>query len=219
MMMVLLATVIIIPVYIFMILYYQPLILNFIRELFAKEHHASVVEVITQIRGIVQSYLRGLMIEMIIVATLNSIALLAIGVEYAILLGIIGAILNLIPYLGGLIAISLPMIVALVNQDVLHMFLVMGAYILIQFVDNNYLIPKVVASRVQVNALVSIIGVLLAGALWGVPGMFLSIPLLAVMKIICDHIDSLKPYGKLMGDTMPLASVVESFLRKGKPKT
>lgn len=212
------ATVIVIPVYMFMLLYYQPLLIQFMSRLFTKENHASVVDIMMQVQTIVQGYLRGLMIEMVIVAVLNSAALLAIGVEYAILLGIIGAVLNLIPYLGGIIAISLPMIVALVNQDPLHMFLVLGAYMLIQFIDNNYLIPKIVASKVQLNALISIIGVLVAGALWGIAGMFLSIPLLAVIKIVCDHVDYLKPWGYLLGDAMPLPSVVESFLKKGKEK-
>jgi predicted PurR-regulated permease PerM len=215
---VVIATVVVIPVYVFMILYYQPLILEFVRELFSKEYHASVVEIMTQIRNIIQGYLRGLMLEMLIMAVLNSVALLAIGVEYAILLGIIAAVVNIIPYLGGIVGTFLPMVVALVNQDPLHMFLVLGAFSLIQFIDNHYLVPKVVASKVQVNALISIIGVLVGGALWGIPGMFLSIPFLAVLKIICDHIDSLKAWGYLLGDRMPATAVVDSFLKKGKVK-
>ncbi len=215
---VILATIVIVPVYIFMLLYYQPLIIEFMRTFFAKDNHASVVDIITSIRTVVQGYLRGLMIELVIVAILNAIALLIIGVEYAILLGVLGAILNLIPYLGGIIAVTLPMVVALVNQDPLHMFLVLGAYALIQFTDNNFLIPKVVASKVEVNGLISIIGVLIGGMLWGIAGMFLSIPLLAVMKVVCDHIDYLKPWGNLLGDAMPSPYLVDSFLKKGKGK-
>ena len=215
---VMVAGAVILPVYIFMLLYYQPLILEFIRQLFSKEYHTSVAQIMAQIRTIVQSYLRGLMIEMVIVAVLNCIALLALGVEYAILLGIIGAVLNLIPYLGGIVAVLLPMIVAMVNQDPLHVFLVLGAYALIQFIDNNFLMPKVVASKVKVNALISIIGVLIGGALWGIAGMFLSIPLLAVIKIVCDHVDYLKPWGYLLGDTMPPLTIVETFMQKARVK-
>ncbi len=213
------AVLVIIPVYIFMLLYYQPLLMDFIRQLFSKQYHASVVDVIIKVRGAVQAYLRGLMIEAIIVAVMNSVALLLLGVEYAVLLGIIGAVLNVIPYLGGISAVALPMIVALVNQDPLHMLFVMGAYGVIQFIDNHYLIPKVVAGKVQVNALISVIGVIIGGAVWGFAGMFLSIPLLAVIKIICDHVEGLKPYSYLLGDTMPPPAVVDTFLHtKPKPK-
>jgi predicted PurR-regulated permease PerM len=213
------AGLVIIPVYIFMLLYYQPLLMDFIRQLFSKVHHAPVVDIMKQVRAAVQSYLRGLMIESVIVATLNVIALLLIGVDYAVLLGIIGGVLNIIPYLGGMAAVGLPMIVALVNQDVFHMLLVLGAYSLIQFIDNNYLLPKVVASKVQVNALISVVGVIIAGALWGIAGMFLSIPLLAVIKIVCDHIEELKPWGFLLGDTMPKPTVVDTFLHTPKQRT
>jgi predicted PurR-regulated permease PerM len=73
----------------------------------------------------------------------------------------------------------------------------------IQFLDNNIIVPRVVSSKVSVNALISILVVLLGGTLWGVSGMFLSIPFVAVLKIIFDRIDELKPWGKLLGDTMP----------------
>jgi predicted PurR-regulated permease PerM len=136
---------------------------------------------------------------MIIVATMNSVALLLLGVEYAILIGCIGAILNLIPYLGGIIAIALPVLMATVSNDGYSTQLgVIGAYIVIQFIDNNILVPRIVSSKVQI-----IIVVLLGNQLWGRSGMFLSIPFVAVLKIIFDRIDELKPWGKLLGDNIP----------------
>jgi len=155
----------------------------------------------------------GLLIEGLIVATLNSISLLIIGIDYAILLGLIGAILNVIPYIGGIIAVALPMIIALVTKSPTYALLVMAAYILIQFIDNHYLIPKIVASKVQINALVSVIVVLLGGALWGVPGMFLSIPLTAIIKVIFDHIEPLKPWGFLLGNNVPEAQKLSIIKR------
>ncbi len=80
---------------------------------------------------------------------------------------------------------------------------IIGAYAVIQFIDNNVLVPRIVSSKVKINALASILAVLLGGALWGFAGMFLSIPFVAVLKIIFDHIDSLKPWGKLLGDQIP----------------
>jgi predicted PurR-regulated permease PerM len=194
---------VLIPVYIFMILFYQPLLLEFIHRLFSADKHTDVNEVLTATKKIIRSYLIGLLIEGLIVAALNSIGLLIIGIDYAILLGIIGAILNVIPYIGGIIAVALPMLIALATKSPMYALLVLGAYILIQFIDNHYLIPKVVASKVKINALISVIVVLLGGALWGVPGMFLSIPLTAIIKVIFDHIEPLKPWGYLLGNNVP----------------
>jgi predicted PurR-regulated permease PerM len=197
---------VLIPVYIFMILFYQPLLLEFIHKIFNANVHADVNEVLRATKKIIRSYLIGLLIEGLIVATLNSVSLLIIGIDYAILLGFIGAILNVIPYIGGILGVALPMLIALATKSPSYMLLVMAAYILIQFIDNHYLIPKIVASKVKINALVSVIVVLLGGALWGVPGMFLSIPLTAIIKVIFDHIEPLKPWGFLLGNNIPSVS-------------
>ena len=136
-------------------------------------------------------------------ATLNTTALLILGIEYALLLGIIGALLNVIPYIGGLVAVAIPMIVALATKSSLVCVYILIIYYIIQLIDNNYIVPKIVASKVKINALFSIIVVIAGNALWGIPGMFLSIPLLAIVKLIFDHIEPLKPWGFLLGDTMP----------------
>jgi predicted PurR-regulated permease PerM len=203
------------PVYLFMILYYKPLLLEFIRKLFHSEHHIAVAEVLKNTKTIIQSYLVGLFFEMIIIAILNSMGLLLLGIDYAIILGISGAILNIIPYIGGIIAIALPMVIAFVTKDSLsYSLLVFVVYVCIQFIDNHFVIPKIVASRVQLNALISIVAVLIGGALWGIPGMFLSIPLTAILKVIFDHIDSLKPWGFLLGNIVPTATRFSSFPQK-----
>ena len=193
-----------IPVYVFMILFYQPIILDFIHRVFAESHQSQVSEIVRKIKTVIQRYLAGLVIEFVLVATLNSTALLILGIEYAILIGIIGALLNLIPYIGGLVAVALPIMIAVATKSsAWYALYVLAAYYFIQLVDNNYIVPKIVASKVKINALFSIIVVLAGNALWGIPGMFLSIPLLAIVKLICDHIEPLKPWGFLLGDTMP----------------
>lgn len=191
------------PVYIFMILFYKPLLLDFIGQLFPSEKHETVVHVLSQTKVLIQSYLVGLLLEASIVATMNCTVLLLLGVQYAILLGILGALLNVIPYIGGLIAMSLPIVVALTTKEPIYAAYVFGAYTLVQLIDNNVIVPKIVASKVKINALVSIVVVLLGGALWGIAGMFLAIPLTAIIKVVLDQIDPLKPFGFLLGDTMP----------------
>lgn len=195
---------VLIPIYIFMMLYYEPLFIEFMKRAFSKDKHSAVNEIIIESKSAMQKYLAGLLLEAVIVAVLNAAGLLWIGIEYAVLWGILGALLNIIPYIGGVIGVALPMMMALVTKDsYTPVLLVFVLHTVVQFIDNNLIVPKVVASRVQINALVSVVVVLFGGALWGVPGMFLSIPLIAVVKIICDRIDSLKPLGYLLGDTMP----------------
>lgn len=193
-----------IPVYIFLILFYEPLLLDFVRKLFGTENQSQVGEIVTKTKTVIQRYLVGLVIEAVIIAVLEIATLLILGIEYAILLGIIGALLNVIPYIGGLIAVALPMMIALATKDsAWYAVYILVIYYIIQLIDNNYIVPKIVASKVKLNALFSIIVVIAGNALWGVPGMFLSIPLLAIVKLIFDHVEPLKPWGFLLGDTMP----------------
>jgi predicted PurR-regulated permease PerM len=198
-----LLAVLLVPVYIFLFLYYKPLFLEFVARLFLSHQHTVVADVLVQTRTLIQSYLVGLLIETAIVAVANSAALFLIGIRYAILLGVIGAILNLIPYIGGIVAIALPMIIGFIDGNLTGVVLVLVSYIVIQIIDNNFLVPLVVASKVKVNAMVSIVVVLIGGAIWGMAGMFLSIPLTAIAKVIFDRVESLKPYGLIIGDTMP----------------
>ncbi|MGN6618609.1 MAG: AI-2E family transporter [Ilyomonas sp.] len=191
------------PVYVFMFLFYKPLLLDFVSRLFSGSQQQAVVEVLTETQILIQSYLVGLLVEAGIVATLNTVALLILGIDYAIVLGIIGALLNMIPYIGGIVAVALPMILAFATKSPLYAFLVLIAYIIVQFIDNNFIVPKIVASRVKINALVSIIAVFTGSALWGIPGMFLALPLTAILKVIFDRIEQLKPWGFLLGDVMP----------------
>jgi len=161
-----------------------------------------------------------LVIESIIIAILNTSALFALGIEYAILLGVIGALLNVIPYVGGLIAVALPMMVALATKSTgMYAFYVLILYYIIQLIDNNIIVPLIVSSKVKINALFSIIVLFAGNALWGILGMFLSIPLLAVAKVIMENITPLKPWGFLLGDVSTTkTSAINPIIKKIKDK-
>ena len=191
-----------IPVYIFLLFLYQRRLVDFLTQVFSGHRQDSgVAEVLRESKATIQSYMVGLLIEASIVATLNTTGLLIIGVPYALLLGVIGALLNFIPYIGGLIAIALPMLMAFVTMPSYgYALAVVAVYITIQFVDNHFLIPRIVASKVKVNALVAIVGVLVGNAIGGVAGMFLALPVIAILKIVFDRIQPLKPWGMVLGD-------------------
>ncbi len=208
-----------VPVYIFLMLYYQPLLIEFIRRLFAKSDQSQVSELITQTKTVIQRYLVGLIIEAIIIAIMDSVGLLILGIDYAILLGIIGALLNVIPYIGGIVAVALPMMIAVATKsNPMYALYVLGIYYFIQMIDNHYIFPKIVASKVKINMLFAIIVVLAGYALWGIAGMFLSLPLLAIIKLVFDHIEPLKPWGFLLGDTMHPLLTFKPIIRKMKNK-
>ena len=210
------ATLFLTPVYIFMILFYQPHIVVFFYKLFGSTNEGKVSEILGETKTVIRGYLVGLFLEFVIIAILNSLGLLFLGIEYAILLGIAGALLNVIPYVGGLIAVAVFATIALLTKSPIYVAYVMILYMIIQFVDNNYIVPKIVGSKVKLNALFSILAVVSGGALWGIPGMFLSIPLMAIIKLIADRIDPLQPWGYLLGDTMP--PLMEMKVKRFKPR-
>ena len=215
-----LSAAILLPVYVFLLLYYKQLLQNFLFEVFSEENEQDISKVLTQTKGAIQNYMVGLLLEATAVAILNSVALLILGINYAILLGVIGALLNILPFVGGILAVILPLLIATLTKDGIHtQVAVIIAYIIIQFVDNHFLIPYIVSSKVRINALVSIVIVLMGGALWGIPGMFLSIPFIGVLKIIFDRLPDLKPWGKLLGTEVstrrkkPLRKIKGTFLK------
>ena len=211
------ATIILIPVYVFLFLYYRTLLIRFIVELFEEKQQDNVYNVIHEIRYVVQHYITGLLTETTVVAFLNITGLLIIGAPFAILLGLIAAILNLIPYIGGLVAVFLTALVTFTNTGSLPTAVwAIIIFMIVQLIDNNFLVPRIIASRVQLNALISIVGVLIGGALCGISGMFLSIPLIAILKVIFDKVEDLQPWGKVLGDDIPKTTVLKHVLKKRK---
>jgi predicted PurR-regulated permease PerM len=154
-----------------------------------------------QARTIGRDYVLGLFIDMSIVFTLNSVGFLILGIKYPIFLALVAAILNLIPYIGMLIANVFAILITIVTSDTMSDAVWVAAVLAaVQFIDNNFLMPMIVGNKVRINALVTIIGVVLGGTLCGVGGMFLAIPAVATMKVIFDNVPDLEPWGMLLGD-------------------
>jgi predicted PurR-regulated permease PerM len=179
------------------------MIRKFLVDVFHNAGAANVADILHASQSVSQSFIAGLMIQMIIVFILNAAGFLILGIKYAIFLALISAILNLIPYIGMLVANVFSMLITMISSEVMHVNDVIWVGVIlatVQFIDNNFLMSFVVGSKVRLNALVTIIGILIGGALCGITGMFLSIPAMAVLKVIFDRVDELKPYGMLFGD-------------------
>lgn len=197
------------PIYIFLILYYRNLLLRFIYLWFDEGQHPKVEEAVRETEVIVKYYLLGLLIQITYLTVLLGGILLLFGIQHAILIGITFAILNLIPYVGALIGNVIGVLLTLTtSQEMWQIWAVLGTIAFVQFLDNNILMPRIVGSKVKVNALVSIVGIVLGGALAGVMGMILSIPIMAVLKIVFDKSSNLKQWGLLLGDHRPELSPV-----------
>ncbi|MDV3506370.1 AI-2E family transporter [Elizabethkingia anophelis] len=182
------------------ILIYRRQLVRFIIMCFAEKHKAVVMDVVNSIQYMVKKYLIGLIIQMVLVTILSFIAYTIIGIKYNFLLAIITGIFNVLPYLGILIATVLGVFVTFATSSAANVLWVLVGMVAVHAVDGNIIMPKIVGSQVKLNSLIVIIGLIVGESIWGVMGMFLTIPIMAIAKIIFDRVEDLKPWGYLMGD-------------------
>lgn len=193
------------PIYTFLILFYKDILVQFIYTWFSSGDHTKVRETISAVEVIIKSYIGGLLIQITYITILLGGGLMLFGIPHALLIGVIFAVLNLIPYIGALFGNIIGVLLTLSSSpqlsDVLTVLIVIAA---VQFLDNNILMPRIVGGKVKINALSSLAGVFVGGALAGIPGMFLSLPLIAVAKVIFDRTEHFKQWGILFGDKLPV---------------
>ncbi|WP_411897316.1 AI-2E family transporter [Elizabethkingia occulta] len=182
------------------ILIYRRQLVRFIIMCFADKHKAIVMDVVNSIQYMVKKYLIGLIIQLVLVTILSFIAYTIIGIKYNFLLAIITGIFNVLPYLGILIATVLGIFVTFATSSAANVLWVLVGMVAVHAVDGNIIMPKIVGSQVKLNSLIVIIGLIVGESIWGVMGMFLTIPIMAIAKIIFDRVEDLKPWGYLMGD-------------------
>lgn len=195
------------PIYTFLILYYKQVLRKFLLMWFQQDESVQVGQTLKSIESIIQNYIIGLMIQFSYMTILLGGTLLLFGIKYAFLIAVIFAVLNLIPYIGALIGNIIGVLLTLSSTpDLGPVFTVLITISVVQLLDNNILMPFIVGSKIRINALASLFGVFIGGALAGITGMFLSLPLMAVFKIIFDHTEQFKKWGVLLGDDKPIAS-------------
>ncbi|SFH00470.1 AI-2E family transporter [Pontibacter chinhatensis] len=192
------------PIYIFLLLFYKNLLLRFVFLWFPRERHEKVEETLGEIQAIIKSYLFGLLIQVTYMTVLLGGILMIIGIKHALLIGVIFAFLNLIPYVGALLGNIIGVLLTLASSEELWpVVAVLGTIAAVQFLDNNILMPRIVGSKVRINALATIVGVVLGGEIAGITGMFLSLPVIAMLKVIFDRTEQFKQWGVLFGDERP----------------
>lgn len=198
----------------FLLLLYRGLIVKFFIMLFADEYSKNINSIFDRIQVVVRSYIMALLIEMIIIAVAYCSVLFFLGVKYALLLGVIGAIVNIIPYLGTIITCVLTALITLTTNSPATVLWSVVSIIVIHMIDVNILMPKIMASRVNINALASIIGVITGSVLWGLPGTFMAMPIMAMMKVVFEEITPLRPFAVLMGDDTEVNSLSRPVIKR-----
>ena len=189
-------------IYIFCLLLYRDHLRQFMFRFVAPDKRTSVLHTFDNIQTVVQAYISGLFKVIIIVAVLNAIGLIALGVKFAIFFAIFASVLAIIPYIGIMIGAALPTIVTLVETgSPVQAALVIGVFVIVQFLEGNFITPMITGSQVSINPLAAILALILGAELWGTPGMILSIPLIAVIKVVLDANKTTEPWGFLLGDT------------------
>lgn len=202
----------IMPVYIFLFLYFRRFLIEFVMRAFPDRHQDRVSTIIMKVKLVVQNYVSGMLIVILILAVLNSIALYSLGIKHALLFAVFAGMLNVIPFIGPFIGAVLPITYALLAKDSLwYPFGVFLAFYVIQLAESNLFTPKIVGGKVSMNPFMTILALFVGNFIWGLAGMVLFIPGMAMLKVIFDEIPGMEAYGFLLGS-------VHSTKERGRPK-
>ncbi|WP_111309111.1 AI-2E family transporter [Confluentibacter sediminis] len=215
----LISTLVLIPIYLFFFLYYRRFFRVFYYKVFRNKPKAFLNKMIKKVYNIQQNYLVGLIKVIFIVGVLNTIGLFILGIDHAIFFGFFAAILLLIPYVGIIIGSVIPAVVALATKDsAWYAFGVIAIFMFIQFLEGNFITPKITGSKVSINAFIAIISLIIFSMLWGIAGMIVALPITATLKIIFDNTPGYHAYGFLIGDPIDkhLHSRARSRLKEWK---
>ncbi len=189
-----------VPIYVFLFLLYR----NRFKEFLLSLYPGSALKWKDEIQKVVRAYISGLGLVVFIAGVLNSIGLLALGIDHAIFFGFLSGLLTMIPYVGITLGATLPALLALVTKDSgWYAVGVIGVHMVVQFLEGNFITPKITGSKISINALAAIVALLIGGKIWGIAGMILAVPSVGILKILLSYSNELKPLVILLGDEVP----------------
>lgn len=204
---------------IFFFLLYRSHLVKFVIWCFPPKEGERVKYVVSEIQSVIKQYISALMIQVVLVSFLMFIAYSIIGIKHALLFAILCGVLNLIPYVGVFSATVLAAVVTLATGEPIQALWVIVAVIVVNSIDGNIITPKIIGSKVSLNSFVVLFGIVIAESIWGIAGMFLAIPLLAIFKIVFDNVEGMRPYGFVLGeDSVPTPSFEKYYNRYFKRK-
>lgn len=191
---------ILIPVYVALILYYRNTLVAFLYSIFPERNHQYITNVLPDVIVTYYNFIKGMIIIYVIVGVLNSVGLAVIGIPNPVFFGFVASILTFIPYVGITIGALLPMAVSWLKYDSLwYPAGVVIIFVIVQILEANIIFPLVVSNRLKINALIALIVIIAGGIIWGAAGMILFLPFIAILKLISDQVDEMKPFSILLG--------------------
>lgn len=196
----------------FFFLLYRDFFRSFFYKVFEDTRRSKIDDVMSRIYEVVKDYLAGLVLVILIIGTLMTVGLLILGVDYAVFFGFFGACLVLIPYFGISMGSLLPAAYTLVTQDnPIKALGVIGIFLFVQTIEGNFITPYIVGSKVSINPLAAIVVLILWENVWGLPGLVLALPMTAIIKVVFDSVEALKPYGFLIGEAEKPRPPIKNF--------
>ncbi len=190
-------------IFTFFILYHRRLLMRFLLALFDESHNKRVGVIVIKVRLLINSYILGLLMEMLVLVLLIFTTLMIFGIKYALLLSVLAAVMNIIPYFGIYISMAIAMLVTIASGTGGGAVTVGIVFLSAHFIDANIILPRIVGGQVKLNPFVTLLTVLVGHLLWGIPGMFLFIPLTAMVRLVSEEIPAMKPWAIIMGEETP----------------
>lgn len=188
-------------IFTFLILIYRNGLTFAFSRFYPEVKRTAAVKMFRSVQQVGKRYLFGMLIIITILGLANSIGLLIIGIDYPFLFGFLAGILAIIPYIGTVIGATIPILYAFINYESPGMALaVVILFWCVQFIESNFLSPKIVGGGLKINALAAILSIIIGAAVWGVAGMILFLPLAAMLKVVCAEYEELQPIALLIGD-------------------
>ncbi|MDZ7719907.1 MAG: AI-2E family transporter [Balneolaceae bacterium] len=199
------------PIFIFFMLYYKAMYKTFLQKVFERSHKSDIDKILLRVQHVTQNYLVGLFTVLGIMAVLNSIGLLIVGLDFAIPFAIFASMMAIIPFVGAIIGALPAVLYSFLFYDTLLLpLLVTAVFAVVQLLESSYLTPRIVGSKVSINPFMAIIVLLLGAKVWGIAGIILSIPLIGIMRVGFSQVAELKPYGYLLGSIVDYNEYEES---------
>jgi predicted PurR-regulated permease PerM len=186
---------------------------------FPKTEKERVLKMFKSIQRVGQSYFLGMLILIILIGFGNSFGLLIIGLDNPFLFGFLGATMSIVPYIGTVVGAIIPISYSFAtNESALTALAIAILFWAVQMITDNFLTPKIVGGSVKINALAAILSLIVGASVWGVAGMILFLPFLAMLKVVCQEYETLEPLALLIGDQHQDKDGSESLISKGFKK-
>jgi predicted PurR-regulated permease PerM len=188
------------PVFVFLFLYYRTKFAYFLLQVAGHKNRLIVIKILREIATVATRYMLGITSVVLILCVFNSIGLLIIGIQYPLLFGVVSALFSFIPYFGNFIGGTIPFLFALLTEDsMVYSVRIFFFVYFVHFFENNILSPNIVGNNIRLNPFIIILGLIAGAMIWGLPGMLVTIPFLAMLNIIMKRVPSMQPYAYLLG--------------------